>query len=231
MTDAVTPSPSIRSRAPTGKLAEIAAPRAATTVAVPSPSSRNRPQSTFPSMFAASSATFANTSPGDSSSATSVATRRSAACSSASRASASRASALAIAVARSSVKSERPASMPGRKGAPPGLATQMTPHGRSSTRMGTPTAERPPAADREAGVIDRGDHGGVRIRVVSIDRHYVNAEDLRHFSCGQGEYVRLGFALYAECRDPSQRRLLLGELYELGCPRRDLRLELVPRLA
>lgn len=71
----------------------------------------------------------------------------------------------------------------------------------------------------------------MRIRVVSIDRHYVNAEDLRHFSRGQGEYVRLGFALYDECRDPSQRRLLLRELYELGCPRRDLRLELVPRLA
>src|ERR1700733_12891642 len=63
----------------------------------------------------------------------------------------------------------------------------------------------------------------MRLGVVSIDRHRWNAEDLRPFPCGQGEYVRLGFAVYPECRDPSQRRLLLGELFELGCPGRDLR--------
>jgi hypothetical protein len=74
----------------------------------------------------------------------------------------------------------------------------------------------------------------MRIRVVSIDRHYWTAEDPRHFSRGQGEYVRLGFALYNECRDPSQGGLLVSQPLKIlarlgvGDPGR---LELVPRLA
>ncbi|HSY25599.1 MAG TPA: hypothetical protein VK841_25950 [Polyangiaceae bacterium] len=55
----------------------------------------------------------------------------------------------------------------------------------------------------------------MRIRVVSIDRHYSNAEDMRHFSRGQGEYVRLSFALYDKCRDSSQGGLLVSQPREV----------------
>jgi hypothetical protein len=74
----------------------------------------------------------------------------------------------------------------------------------------------------------------MRIRVVPIDRHGRNAEDLRHFARGQGEHVRLGFALYHERRDPSQGGLLVSQplkiLARLGVGDRG-RHEFVPRLA
>ena len=76
------------------------------------PAARRRPSSSRPT----SSATAAKTSDGEASCATSVATRRRAACSSASRATSARASAFAIAVATSSVNSASRASVSGRRG-------------------------------------------------------------------------------------------------------------------
>ena len=60
----MTPSPSTGSRVPTGRPAATPAPDRATTLAVPSPSSRNSEHSTSPRTFASSSATSANTSAG-----------------------------------------------------------------------------------------------------------------------------------------------------------------------
>ena len=64
-----------------------------------------------------SSRTASNTASGSAPPATSVATRRSAACSSASRANSARLSAVAIAIATSSVKLTKPASIPSGRGA------------------------------------------------------------------------------------------------------------------
>ena len=99
--------------------------------------------------FPASSATAANASSGGAPAATSVATRRNAACSSASRASSARLSALAIAVATSSVKEARRPSVPAGSSSWPLNATTMQPHTRPSALTGTPTDERSPQS-REA---------------------------------------------------------------------------------
>jgi hypothetical protein len=86
------------------------------------------------------------TSSGRTPRATSVATRRSAACSSASRARAVRLSVFAIAVATSSVKEARRASVSAGSGCSswPLNATTMHPHSRLSALTGTPTEDRRP---------------------------------------------------------------------------------------
>ncbi len=100
-----------------------------------------------------SSATAAKSSVGGVTRATSVATRRSAACSSAARSlsareasSSPRVCALAIAVATSSVKPASRASVSGGGGSSPVDATPMTPHGRPSTVIGAATAEPMPCS-------------------------------------------------------------------------------------
>jgi hypothetical protein len=95
--------------------------------------------------------TAANTCSGAAPCATSVATRRSAACSSASRVRAARDSVFAIAVATSSVKEASRASVSAGSGSSPGRlnATTMQPHTRLSTLTGTPIEERTPQS-REA---------------------------------------------------------------------------------
>ena len=138
----MTPSPSTGIREPTGSLAEIDAPQAATMVAVPSPSSRSSPQSMFPNERLASSATFANTSAGGASLATRVATRRSAACSSASRCRPSRACAFETAVATSSVKAAMRVSASRGSGSTTRVAAISAPQRLPSTRIGAPTVER-----------------------------------------------------------------------------------------
>ena len=75
--------------------------------------------------------------------ATSVATRRNAACSAAKVRSSSRAWALAIAVAASSVKAASRAWVPAGSG-PRVDTTASTPHSRSSTLTGAPTVARMP---------------------------------------------------------------------------------------
>ena len=91
-----------------------------------------------------SAVTAANTSCGGAARATSVATRRSAACSSANPRSSTRACALAIAVAASSVKPASRASVSAGSGCSCADATAMTPHSRPSTLIGAPTAARKP---------------------------------------------------------------------------------------
>jgi hypothetical protein len=71
---------------------------------------------------------------------TSVATRRSAACSPASRSISARASLFAIAVAMSSVNAPMRISVPAGSGSCPEEPTAMTPHSRPATSTGTPTA-------------------------------------------------------------------------------------------
>jgi hypothetical protein len=71
---------------------------------------------------------------------TSVATRRSAACSPASRSISARASLFAIAVAMSSVNAPMRISVAAGSGSCPEEPTAMTPHSRPATSTGTPTA-------------------------------------------------------------------------------------------
>ncbi len=87
-----------------------------------------------------------NTSSGAAPRATSVATRRSAACSSASRARAARLSVFAIAVATSSVKEARRVSVSGGSGCSRVEPAKIIPHRRPSTMTGVPTAERMPVS-------------------------------------------------------------------------------------
>jgi len=93
-----------------------------------------------------SSVTAANTCSGAAPRATSVATRRSAACSCASRARASRLSVFAIAVATSSVNETKRASVSAGNGCSRCEATGIRPQSRPSTMTGVPTAERRPAS-------------------------------------------------------------------------------------
>jgi hypothetical protein len=92
----------------------------------------------------ASSATAANTASGCGSRATSVATRRSAACESASRLSASRLSALATAPPTSSANAVSRGSVHFGSGSPRELAA-IIPQTRPSTTIGAPTDERAPS--------------------------------------------------------------------------------------
>ena len=87
-------------------------------------------------------ATAAATSDGDDSCATSVATRRSAACSSARRLASARASAFEIAVANSSVNWASRVSVSSGNGSSRVEAAMATPHTTPSTTIGTPTADR-----------------------------------------------------------------------------------------
>jgi hypothetical protein len=91
-----------------------------------------------------SRATAPNSSLDGTSWATSVATRRSAACSSANRASPARLSAFATAVASSSVNWTRRASVSDVKGSDCSEPAAITPQTRPSTMIGVPTAERTP---------------------------------------------------------------------------------------
>ena len=84
--------------------------------------------------------------------ATSVATRRSAACSSASRATSARASAFAIAVAIRSVNWPMRDSVSAGSEVFSVLAATMAPHSRPSTTIGVPTAARTPAAARASAI-------------------------------------------------------------------------------
>ena len=95
---------------------------------------------------ATSSLTAEKISTGGTPCAASVATRRSAACSSTSRVRAACDSAFAIAVATSSVKEARRASVSAGSGCSswPLNATTMQPHSRLSALTGTPTEERSP---------------------------------------------------------------------------------------
>ena len=110
-------------------------------VAVPSGSYRIMPAWSAPSSRPTSSVTAANTSSGGAARATSVATRRSAACSSAKPRSSTRAWALAIAVATSSVNPASRASVSAGSDCSRADARLMTPHSRPSTLIGTPIAE------------------------------------------------------------------------------------------
>ena len=92
----------------------------------------------------ASSATAPNTSSGGVPLATSVATRRSAACSSASARNSSRAWALPIAVETSSVNPASWCSIPAGSPSSRTDATVITPHSRPSTLIGAPADERAP---------------------------------------------------------------------------------------
>jgi hypothetical protein len=97
-----------------------------------------------PSSRPASAATAAKTSCGAAAWATSVATRRSAACSSATRASAAWLSALAIAVATSSVNEARRASASAGSGSSRVEPAPIVPHVRPSTTTGVAITERTP---------------------------------------------------------------------------------------
>jgi len=92
----------------------------------------------------ASAVMAANTSSGGTARATSVATRRSAACSPANPRSSPRACALATAVATSSVNPASCASVSAGSSSSWVNATTMTPHSRPSMLIGTPTDERSP---------------------------------------------------------------------------------------
>src|SRR4029077_5528638 len=108
-----------------------------TEVTVPSASKRVRADPSAPINAATSALTASNTSAGGAPAATSVATRRNAACSSASRVSASWASPLAIAVATNSVNSASRSSRSSRSGAS-GEDVEITPQTRPSTLIGAP---------------------------------------------------------------------------------------------
>jgi hypothetical protein len=109
-----------------------------------------------PSTCAASSATLAKTSAGEASFATSVATRRSAACSFPSRSARSRASALASAVPTRSVNCAIRDSVSGGSGRLCLEWTARAPHSRPSTTIGQPTDERTPSSVRMYAAIAPG---------------------------------------------------------------------------
>jgi hypothetical protein len=119
-----------------------------------SPSSKRAiPAKSAPSRVPTSCATAWNSSLDGTSSATSVATRRSAACSAASRAASSLASLFAIAVATSSVKSVRRASVSCGRMSGSSEDTTMTPHRRPATTIGIPTLERIPTRLHASAII------------------------------------------------------------------------------
>ena len=121
-------------------------PRPPIIVPVPSGSNRAITLNWAPVTVATSSATAANTTSGETPSATSVATRRRAACSSAIRRSSERASAFAIAVATSSVNLPICDSVSGGKGSSLFFEAAITPHSRPATTIGQPTDERMPSS-------------------------------------------------------------------------------------
>ena len=128
-------------REPTGKAASCS-PHSATTITVASSSYLTILMFSTPRSPATSLATAAETSDGDDSCATSVATRRSAACSSARRLASARASAFEIAVANSSVNCASRASVSSGNGSSRVEAANTPAHTRPSTTIGTPTADR-----------------------------------------------------------------------------------------
>ena len=128
-------------REPTGKAAS-GSPHSATTVTVASASYLTILMFSTPRSPATSLATAAETSDGDDSCATSVATRRSAACSSARRLASARASVFEIAVANSSVNWASRVSVSSGNGSSRVEAATATPHTTPSTTIGTPTADR-----------------------------------------------------------------------------------------
>ena len=111
---------------------------------MPSGSYRLMPVTSAASTRPASAATAANTSSGGAPRATSVATRRSAACSSANPRSSTCAWALAIAVAASSVNPASRTSVSAGSGRSRVDARLIRPHSRPSTLIGTPIAARMP---------------------------------------------------------------------------------------
>jgi hypothetical protein len=128
----------------------VHAPRR-TTVASLSPSYRLRNVNSTERSCPTSAVTAANTLSGGAARATTVATRRSAACSSAWPRSSTRAWTLAIAVATSSVKPASRASVSAGSGSSRRDPTTITPHSRPSTLIGAPTPERRPAPSADAG--------------------------------------------------------------------------------
>ncbi len=129
-------------RVPTGTVAPALA-QVPTIVYPPSASYRPMPVRSASSSRPASAVTAANTSSGGAARATSVATRRSAACSWANSRSSVRACAFAIAVAASSVNPASRTSVSVGSGSQR-VATSMTPHGLPATLIGTPTDARMP---------------------------------------------------------------------------------------
>ena len=137
--------PPRRTRVPTGKgmaLPVLAHPPMA--AAMPSGSYRLMPVTSAASTRPASAATAAKTSSGGAARATSVATRRSAACSSANSRSSTRAWALAIAAAASSVNPASRTSVSAGSGCSRVDARLIAPHSRPSTLIGAATAVRMP---------------------------------------------------------------------------------------
>jgi hypothetical protein len=126
-------------RVPAGK---GATPHTASTVELPSGSYRSRLTPGTPRTRPTSSATVENNVAAVARSATSVATRRSAACSSTSTRRLSRASLFTIEVATRSVKPATRASMSAGSASGDREPSVRTPQTLPSTTIGTPTAER-----------------------------------------------------------------------------------------
>ena len=127
-------------------------------------SKRSSPTAADPTSRATSSATAANASDGDDVRATSVATRRSAACSSASWVRVSRPAVLEIAIATSSVNSASRSSRPA--GSPADGPATITPQAAPSTTIGT-TAAHSHATPHEPTTVTRSSRSKRRICAIA----------------------------------------------------------------
>ncbi|HSY25600.1 MAG TPA: hypothetical protein VK841_25955, partial [Polyangiaceae bacterium] len=93
--------------------------------------------------------------------------------------------------------------------------------------------QRQPRPDRQhrTGRAPAGNHPRRSVACEHVHRRQVGAEKRTDRLRDSSEYlIRSRLSCHEDGHSP-QRRPLLGELSELGCPRRDLRLELVPHLA
>ena len=185
--------PPTGSRAPTGTTSP-SRPQPASTVAVCSSSSkRTSPVEPAPSSRPSSPTTASKMSPGGAACATSVATRRSAACSSASRASCSRVALLEIAVATSSVISASRSSTPSGSGVPFAISTLMWPQVSPSTTIGAPAAEPTPAPRPASTSVPAIDSATSSIRISSPARMRSFSASSEGSSHGQLEPAGNGF--------------------------------------
>src|ERR1700756_2914676 len=161
-----------------------------------------------------SSTTAPNTSAGGAPRATTVATRRNAACSSASRASPARLSAFAIAVASSSVNCARRASVSAGSGWSPDEAAPNNPHrpaGLVHDRADVLTADDPPAAHR--GEVDRsapaGDERERTVALVAAHARAIDREQLPNLLRDRCKHLLRRHPPRRQRRDPPQGGLLL----------------------
>jgi len=110
------------------------------------------------------------------------------------------------------------------------VAAHSTPQTRPSTVIGTPTVERPPAADGKTGRVQGSDHSGSPVRLVAKEGDRRNLEDLHDLLRDCGEDVGAWRALRDERRHPSQCGLLVGKdaipvprpAFDRGCHLRSL---------